>query len=161
MIEQTNSILIDRPIGEVFAYVTDPGHISDWAPYVQNVRYEPDGPLGTGTRIWQTVRGREFYWQITAFEPDRLCIYRADYFYFTGQVTYRVEAVEGGTRFSVHDIGYRKGLMRLIEPILNRIDSKGRKEQMVTIKTILEQSPKVKDRARPDDIPAEAPSSGG
>ncbi len=138
MLEKEYSTVINRPVHEVFEYVTDPAKIPGWASYIEKVRVNPPGPLGVGSEIIQTVRGREAVWQVTAYEPDVFCKYEADYWYATANVTYRVERVENGTRFSIHDKGYRKGFMRLVEPILNRIDIYYRKRQMEIIKEALE-----------------------
>ncbi len=46
------------------------------------------------------------------------------------EVTYRVEATAGGTRFTIHDVARRKRLMKLLAPLLNRIDIYYRKKQM-------------------------------
>ncbi len=75
---------------------------------------------------------------MTEFEPDALCMYETDSFYAAAEVTYRVEPSGHGTKFTIHDKGYLRGIMRLIEPILNRIDIRYRKQQPEIIKQALE-----------------------
>ncbi len=53
-------------------------------------------------------------------------------------MTFHVEAIERGTGFTVHDKGDRKGLLKLFEPILNRFDVNACKQQLATIREILE-----------------------
>lgn len=139
MVDYELSINIDRPVPEVFEYVTNPANIPQWATYIQEASHSPPGPIGVGTEIKQKVRGREVRWLVTAFEPDSLCKYEADYWYASNaEVTFRVEAIDGGTRFTVHDKGQRKGFMRLFGPILDWNDYRVRKQQMATIKEIIE-----------------------
>ena len=141
MFDHELSILIDRNPTDVFEYVTNPENIPQWASYVQEATLTPAGPIGVGSQIKQTVRGREVTWDVTAYEPNSLCKYEADYWYASNaEVTFRVEATQGGTKFTVHDKGERKGFMRLFAPILSRIDQRARKQQMATIKEILERA---------------------
>lgn len=139
MVDYELSILIDRPVPEVVEYVTDPGNIPQWATYIQEATHTPAGPIGVGTQIKQVVRGREVTWTVTAYEPDSLCIYETDYWYASNaEVTFRVEAVDGGTKFTVREKGERKGFMRLFAPILDRNENRVRRRQIAAIKEIIE-----------------------
>ena len=141
MVDYELSILIDRPAAEVFEYVTNPKNMPQWASYIQVATLTPAGPIGVGSQIKQVVRGGEVTWDVTAYEPNSLCKYEADYWYASSaEFTFRVEATQGGTKFTVHDKGELKGFMRLIAPILGRIDYRVRKQQMATIKEILERA---------------------
>jgi len=42
---------IDRPVGDVFAYVTDPQKLPTWQTNTVSVVQEGDGPLRVGTRL--------------------------------------------------------------------------------------------------------------
>lgn len=132
------SVFVERPVEEVFAYVTDPYNIPRWAPYVADIKVEPEGPLEVGSEITQTVRERQSIWTVTELVPNQLCRYEADYWYARAQVVYRVEPANGGTRFTIHDQARRPGLMKLASPILNLIDSYYRRKQMEVIKEELE-----------------------
>ncbi len=78
MIDRVYEALIDRPVHEVFAYATDPYNVPRWVPYVEKVEVRPDGPLGVGSEIVQTVRGREGVWRVTEYVPNAYCKYEAD-----------------------------------------------------------------------------------
>jgi ligand-binding SRPBCC domain-containing protein len=49
MIAFQTSIGIDRPLGEVFAYISDPGNFPAWNSAVQDVRPTSAGRNGTGS----------------------------------------------------------------------------------------------------------------
>ncbi|WP_406185985.1 SRPBCC family protein [Streptomyces sp. NBC_01006] len=71
-----STVEIDRPVGEVFAYLADGRNDPQFSPRVQEIGRTPDGPTGVGTVFRSTVKdagmktGREF--RITGFEPQRL-----------------------------------------------------------------------------------------
>jgi uncharacterized protein YndB with AHSA1/START domain len=46
-----SSIEIDRPPADVFAYVTDPTHLSEWQESVVDARSETGGPPRSGMRV--------------------------------------------------------------------------------------------------------------
>jgi uncharacterized protein YndB with AHSA1/START domain len=52
----TVSVEIARPPEEVFAYVTDPSHLSEWQESVVRVQREGSGPASEGTRVGLTRR---------------------------------------------------------------------------------------------------------
>ena len=52
----TESIEIDRRPEDVFAYVTDPSHVSEWQESAVSVRQEGTGPVADGTRVVITRR---------------------------------------------------------------------------------------------------------
>ncbi|MEV0989504.1 SRPBCC family protein [Streptomyces sp. NPDC049949] len=71
-----STVEIDRPIGEVFAYLADGRNDPQFSPRVQEITKTPDGPTGVGTVFRSTVKdagmktGREF--RITGFQPQKL-----------------------------------------------------------------------------------------
>ena len=70
----TNSILIDAPVGQVFAYVKDPSNFNQLMPDVtfSDVSLTPDG-VGTTYRFETRVAGRPIRGrgEYTDFTPDQ------------------------------------------------------------------------------------------
>jgi uncharacterized protein YndB with AHSA1/START domain len=71
------SVVIDRPIEEVFAFLADGENDPKFSPRVQQIAKTTDGPPGVGTRYASTVKDagmttqRKF--EYTAFEePSRI-----------------------------------------------------------------------------------------
>jgi uncharacterized protein YndB with AHSA1/START domain len=52
----SGSVLIDRPIDEVFAFLADGTNDPKFSPRVQEIRKTTDGPVGVGTVFESTVR---------------------------------------------------------------------------------------------------------
>ena len=69
------SVVIERPLEEVFAFVADRENDALWAPVVTQTRKTSEGPLGVGTTYEQSGRflGRnlEMIFEVTEYEPNR------------------------------------------------------------------------------------------
>jgi carbon monoxide dehydrogenase subunit G len=54
--DYSGSVVVDRPIADVFAYLADGTHDPDFSPRVQSIRKEPDGPSAVGTVFISRVK---------------------------------------------------------------------------------------------------------
>ena len=70
MLEFENTVYIDRPIGEVFAYLSDFENIPKWNYYLLDVRQLSESPIGVGTTYHQVRKTDEQDFRITEFEPN-------------------------------------------------------------------------------------------
>lgn len=142
MIDRTHSIIINRPPAEVFAYVTDPHKTGEWDPKVISARVEPPGKLAVGSKIVQRVRlpvrTVEGSFEIAGYEPGVEIVYRSDSSYFTGDITFRVEAAGEGTKLIIRESGGSRGLLRPVEPLLARSGIREREHMMEIMKERLE-----------------------
>jgi hypothetical protein len=59
MLEFENTIRIDRPVDEVFAFLSDFENIPKWNYYVLEVRQLSDNPVGVGTTYHQVRKTDE------------------------------------------------------------------------------------------------------
>lgn len=71
MLEFENSIRIDCPIDEVFAFLSDFENIPKWNYYVLEVRQLSEGPTGVGTTYHQVRKTDEQDFRIAQFEANR------------------------------------------------------------------------------------------
>ncbi|ROQ94778.1 polyketide cyclase/dehydrase/lipid transport protein [Streptomyces sp. 2132.2] len=101
-----STVEIDRPVGEVFAYLADGRNDPQFSPRVQEISRTPDAPTGVGTVFRSTVKdagmktGREF--RITGFEPEKLIRWtEQSKNLVTAEGGYDFEALPGG-RTRVH-----------------------------------------------------------
>ena len=67
------TIVIDRPVDQVFAFFTDPQNDSKWRPHVKEIAAR--GPVGVGSTIHQVVegpggRGIPADIEVVGFEPS-------------------------------------------------------------------------------------------
>jgi uncharacterized protein YndB with AHSA1/START domain len=117
MPQASYAVTIQRPVGDVFAYVADGEHDPEWRPGVLDIRRASGD--GMGARYAQGVRGpmgRRIAadYEITAFEPDR----RIEFQVIAGPARprgrYDFEPVDTGTRltFSLDaELGGVRGLL--------------------------------------------------
>jgi uncharacterized protein YndB with AHSA1/START domain len=105
-----NTITIERPIEEVFEYVSTPENDPTWvSASIRNQRTSP-GPMRVGMTIEEDVkifrRTSRDSWVVTHYEPPTLIAYRATSGLLSGGVVrLRCEPVEGGTRLT-HAVEY-------------------------------------------------------
>ena len=65
-----NTIRIDRPLDEVFAFLSDFENIPKWNYYVLEVRQLSESPIGVGTTYHQIRKTDEQDFRIIEFEPN-------------------------------------------------------------------------------------------
>ena len=70
MIGFENTIRIDRPVDEIFAFLSDFENIPKWNYYVLEVRQLSESPIGVGTTYHQVRKTDEQDFRITEFEPN-------------------------------------------------------------------------------------------
>ena len=71
MLEFENAVDVDRPIDEVFAFLSDFENIPKWNYYVIEVRQLSEGPIAIGTTYHQVRKTDEQEFHITEFETNR------------------------------------------------------------------------------------------
>jgi len=119
------TVVVDRPVEEVFAYVTDPLTLAEWQPNLVSVTQETDGPMGAGTRLREVRRGPfgrnvEAIVEVAEYEENR----RFDLRIVSGPLPIdarnEFRPVDGGTRIDFLAEGKLSRPLRFAEPILAR-----------------------------------------
>lgn len=124
MMKIEHSVVIDRPIEEVFAYLTRPENTPKWQSGMLESRQTSEGAMGVGT-IFTEVRqmmGRPMdqTMEVTAYEPNKKWSFKSIKATVPHEAHLAFESVEGGTRINLTSLGRPKGLLRLAAPIINR-----------------------------------------
>jgi uncharacterized membrane protein len=122
------SIVIGRPVDEVWEFVHDIANDRLWQTTLVESEQLTDGPMGVGTRareVRQFLGVRiELVWEVTEFEPHKTSAIKG----VSGPVPlngrYLFEPVEAGTRFTVSGELDAHGLFKLAEPVFARITSR-------------------------------------
>jgi uncharacterized membrane protein len=70
VLEFENTIAIERPIDEVFAFLSDFENIPKWNYYVREVRQLSESPIGIGTTYHQLRKSDQQDFRIIEFEPN-------------------------------------------------------------------------------------------
>ena len=140
MVKFEVAVEINRPIGEVFAYLDDPTKMPEWNSLVEEAR-PSETPVRRGTTISTRARvlGRKIESTLEVVEhvPNETVVQRMDKpFPFT--ITNVFEAAGKGTRVKTVFEGEPGGFFKLGEPILARILKKQSQAQADTVKELLE-----------------------
>ena len=143
----TTSIVVERPIEEVFAFVTDARNNRLWQATsgLQSTRQVPEEPVGVGTRItevWKFMgRTSESTSEVTEYEPSRKYVrtllddggpIRR------GELTF--EPVAEGTRWTWISRIKANGIFAVAEPLLVSNLKKSIEANMAEAKALLERA---------------------
>ena len=118
------SIEIDRPPEEVFAYLDDLSRHGEWQTQIESVRVDTDGPTRVGTRVTEKRKvpggAREFTYEITEHEPPRLAAFEVQNGPVRpfGRIT--IEPSGAGSRYTLELDFKGVGLGKLIAPLARR-----------------------------------------
>ena len=141
------TVVIDRPVEEVFAFLADGENDPKFSPRVLEIAKTTDGPTGVGTVYASTVKDagmkteREF--KITEFEPPTRIRWAE-------QSKNTITAPEGGydlapegsgTRVTIYNVLEGHGFGKVIAPLALRAARKGADEFGASIKRAVEASP--------------------
>ena len=132
---------MSRPVAEVFAFMTDPQHQTQWRQGVVESGQTSEGPLGVGAAgkvVWSSMGGMASDWTCTAWEPDRRFAFRVTK-PISFDAEYRYEAVSDGTRVEVEAEPRR--FFRLLWPLARRSFGKQYAIDFATLKEVLEARP--------------------
>lgn len=98
------SVLIDRPVGDVWDYVTTAENLPVWVPVLHEVTQLSDGPLEVGTRWQGTMRligiGFSARAEFTQCDPNKVAELASVESRLRFSCTIMFEAVDGKTRFT-------------------------------------------------------------
>lgn len=139
MPEFTTTVVIERPVQEVWDFLNDIRNRDKWNTEVVGTTY--DGALQEGSTGTDTMRmaGREVKmdWRVTKFDPPHLL--DMEYGPPTNAVaSFTFEEVEGGTRLSCHTTLKPSGWMRLMSPFMAGEGRKADEVQFAKVKAYLE-----------------------
>jgi uncharacterized protein YndB with AHSA1/START domain len=145
MIHIEHSIQIDRPRGEVFAYLTDPSHLPAWQKGIAEVKLLDAGPVRIGWRFEETVRSGFVKFRMTCTVTDlksgeRFGLDAVSNGPFDCKARYDLQATGGGTRLTFVGTARLKGLWRLLQPMLARELTRETRGELEALKTLVEQA---------------------
>ena len=136
------TVLIDRPIEDVFEYLLKYENESKWQSSVEEARLTSDGPVDLGTtglevRIIFGLR-IETTWILTEYEPP----HRATCESTSGPIgyilTYSLEDSDGGTIFSYQIDSDPRGFFKLFKLLPKGLSLRALRADLATLKSILE-----------------------
>ncbi len=116
-----NTVTIQRPAEEVFAFLADFENIPKWNYAIEETHKASAGPVGVSTRYRQTrsvpSRSTESF-EVTVFEPARRLAMHGQIGPFQATISYQLEARAGATRL-VNNVEFdpSQATLRLTAPL--------------------------------------------
>ena len=143
-IREEHNVVIERPIEEVFAFVTDPNNDSLWQSRTLETEQTSEGAVDVGT-TWRNIskflgRRIDTTMEVTENEPPRRQCVRVTSGPIPGEGCYLFEPAEdgGSTRFTQNLEAEVGGFFRLAEPLVARAIRRQFEADMATLKDVLE-----------------------
>lgn len=116
-----HSVVIERPIEEVFAVLTDVTLTGRWYPADVEEWWTSPPPHGVGStrraRVRVLGRATENDAVVTAYDPPRLAAMKGTSRNSPFEVTLRFEPVGEATRVDIESVFHLTGPMRLVGPL--------------------------------------------
>lgn len=142
MPKQTKSIIIGRPIDEVFSYMNDVAREPEWQPQLLEAEQTPPGPTAVGSRrrYVSEFLGRrlENTYVVQLYEPNRrLVVETTKDSVLDATSDVRWETVPEGTRVTMTLDGRPKGALRFVPAAI--LESTFEKEVVTTLSRLKEQ----------------------
>jgi len=142
MINLDIGTLIDKPVNDVFTFITNPANMSKWNSAVVSLEQVTPGAVGMGTKFKSVgeMMGRriEGEMQVVAFEPDSKYGFQMDAGPVQVNVTLTFKTVGTGTKLSLNAQGNPGGLFKLAEGVMQGRVKSMMEENLARLKSVLE-----------------------
>ncbi len=144
MITRETSIVIDRPVGQVFTALVDCKNQPKWDTGLLDACITPDAPVGIGTRITEVrkLMGRtsENTGEVIEFEPNVRITRKSVDMPMTVLGTVTFAATSGGTKVNWRWDLQPKAFYALAGSLIANIMKKGSENSLRGLKNLLESS---------------------
>lgn len=138
------SVTVNRPVEEVWDFISNFENTTRWSQGVLEARQTSDGPLGVGSTLQTVVRAfgrrRTADYLVTEYEPNHAFAFTVTSGPMTSRARYSVEPAGAGTRLTASGEARARGLSKLLAPILVRIVKRHSQDDLANAKRILEAS---------------------
>jgi ligand-binding SRPBCC domain-containing protein len=133
---------INRPLEEVFEFVSNPNNVTHWVSPITGVKQEGSGPMGIGTRFKQTGRflGKTFEMtsEVTAWEPNRKFSMKSVSGPFPFEQTTAFSRHGDVTRLDAHMEGESKGFFKLADSLVGAMGRRTFAADYANLKDLME-----------------------
>ena len=142
MIRFETGVVVNRPIDEVFEFVSNVENNPLWQSSVVEGRQTSPGPLGVGTTIMTVSRYLglriKTNWAVVGYEPNKKDVAKSISGRGQARGTWTFEPLANGTRVDLvaeMDLGR---LFRIVEPMLKIIGQREIEKEFAALKELLE-----------------------
>lgn len=145
MVSLETSIVIDRPVEEVFELVENPENNLLWQSGILESKLTSEGPIKVGSTFSSTYvflgRRIEIEPEITQYEPNKNVAFKVTSGPVPIDVRYTFESIDGGTRVSLVAEWEVGGLFKFAVPLVERSVQRQVESSFSELKLVLEGLP--------------------
>jgi uncharacterized protein YndB with AHSA1/START domain len=145
MMKVEHSVVIDKPVEQVWNFLTDFQNTPKWDIGVLETRQTSEGSAGLGTTFQNTgpFLGRNSVreYEVTEYEPDKkvtVKLITPAMFIRQAEVSYTFERAENRTKLTFRGGIEFSGLFKLIQPILLQRAKRDGQGDLVNLKRLIE-----------------------
>ena len=136
------SLVINRPVEEVFAFVSNAENLPRWRATTLEVTKTSPGPVGVGSAFKGrfSFLGRQFdgNFEITAHEPNRIYAGKILAGPFPLETRYTLEPIDSGTKLIFVAVGEPGGFFKLAEPLVVNLAKRQYEADLHNLKELME-----------------------
>jgi len=136
------NLVINRPVEEVFEFVSNSENLPRWRSTVLECKQTSQGPLGVGGtfRSRLTFLGRQFDGNIVVIEhePNRIYASKMAEGPFPLETRYTLEPAENGTHVAFVVEGTPGGFFKLAEPLVVSLAKRSYEADLNNLREMLE-----------------------
>ena len=137
-----HTVVINRPIAEVFAFIAKADNMPRWAKYITDAAQTSEGPVDVGTTCYvvSKMMGMQVKQDFTVTEciPDHVYAARSTSGLVPMESRYVLEEASGATEVRVSTTTDLSGVMKMAGPLLTRKLRKQMREDHENLKQYLE-----------------------
>lgn len=138
MLKSQASIVVNRPIEDIFALVSNPEYISVWMPGIMESKLTSARPIRVGTTFRMTINFMADYnCEVTEYEPNRKFVFEGRSWAEKLKSEFTFDPVANGTRIDYVD-EFDSGFFKPLEPILKGRNKRHTKDSFAKLKQLLE-----------------------
>jgi len=142
MAKLEQSVVINRPIEEVFAFVSDFEKSPQWMSELVEAKQTSEGPVGVGTTYTAVAnplgRRAESTQEVVEYELNRKFAYKSTSGPVASKDNYTFESVAGGTKVTRAIEAEMGGFFKLAEPLVVRMMRRQFETNFAILKDLLE-----------------------
>jgi carbon monoxide dehydrogenase subunit G len=138
----TQSVTVNRPVQEVWDFISTFENTTRWSRGVLEARQTSDGPLRVGSTLETVVkvfgRRRTADYLVTEYEPNHVFAFKVASGPMTSRARYSVQPAGAGTRLTASGEAEATGLYKLLAPVLVRTLKRHSQDDLANLRRILE-----------------------
>jgi hypothetical protein len=139
--EMNGTTVIGQPVDVVSDYVMDLANDANWRTGVDESGWQPGESLGPGAVGYTLAGNQRVEWRVVSYVAGESVDWDLISGPLKGRGGYRLEPVEGGTRFTLVADVEPSGWLKLLGPVFTWIGRRQNQRDVEKLRDILESTP--------------------